>query len=168
MATSTRTKMVIAGTGVALTAGLSVAAVTQASSSPTQAASVSAAANPRTVQNNGTASIQSTKSDCPFSTKVFVYNGRLYAKTTVNCKKRHTISIHAVLHRKAIIGNSMLASGKKRLHNFKGKANVTASVPCNTVSTKKIFKAYGVLYDIRLAGYPIEVDDASSGYKNGC
>ncbi|CAL9285879.1 hypothetical protein [Streptomyces sp. SudanB182_2057] len=113
----------------------------------------------------------STKSDCPFSVEnPFVHNGRLYARTTITCKERHTISLTVTLRRpKWPVGTSYIAVGKVRLNNWKGTKSLTTSVSCDEVSRRTDYSADAILYDKRFLDYPIEVDDQDSpGTSKGC
>jgi hypothetical protein len=140
----------------AVIAGIVGTASAKGSAKPTAAAAAKAA---------GT-----TKSDCPFTVeKPFVKNGRLYARGTVNCKAKHTITLSIYLRRPNVLGGtSYIAYGKKQLTNFKGKYSHTTSISCNEVSPRTNYFTEAVLNDVRFLGYPIEVDDKMSGAAKGC
>ncbi|MDT0612681.1 hypothetical protein [Streptomyces lancefieldiae] len=117
------------------------------------------------------AAVGSTKSDCPFSVEnPFVQNGRLYARTTITCKERHTISLTLMLRRPQWpFGTKYIAVGKVRLNDWKGTKSLTTSISCNEVSPRTDYSADAVLYDKRFVDYPVEVDDQDSpGTSKGC
>ncbi|WP_143591344.1 hypothetical protein [Thermoactinospora rubra] len=109
-----------------------------------------------------------TKNDCPIVASAFVWGGRLWARTTVTCNKRHSIRIDATLFKKGWLRNYNLAQQHKTLYNFKGTTYVQASVPCNSVSGKRIYWGKATLLDVRLLGFPIEVFDRPTGVIRGC
>ncbi|MFG2334689.1 hypothetical protein ACGFMM_34520 [Streptomyces sp. NPDC048604] len=116
-------------------------------------------------------SAATTKYDCPFTVeRPFVQNGRLYARTTVTCKKRHTIVLTVTLRRPTWLGGSTyIADGKVQLNNWKGTKSLTTSISCNEVSPRTTYTAGARLLDVRFLGYPIEVDDKKSpGGSKGC
>ncbi|MFF9024777.1 hypothetical protein [Streptomyces eurythermus] len=89
-----------------------------------------------------------------------VQNGRLYARTTITCKERHTISLTVMLRRPHWpVGTSYIAVGKVRLNNWKGAKSLTTSVACNEVSPRADYSADAILYDKRFLDYLIETDD---------
>jgi hypothetical protein len=130
-------------------------------------ANAAAEARPSTTAKKKAAA--STKSDCPFSVeRPFVQNGRLYARTTITCKKRHDISVIVTLRRPTWIGDTYIAEGRMRLNNWKGTKSLTTSISCNEVSPRTNYTTGATLYDKRFLGYPIEVDGRKSSSAKGC